>query len=134
MFRVTRPYWLQQQQFHTQLIGALRRLLAAIRYQEQDQEQARNVLDELRLAQERRTEALEAGMGRLENVLEAGVGKLTQKFVVSTRELMKVDNERRSTLERRIGTLEAQVGRLENAYKEFRATQDRRASTDERDE
>ena len=97
MFRVTRPYWFQQRQLYTELIGALRQLLAATRHQE------------------RRTETLEAEVGRLASVFDAGLGKLTQKFVVGTRELMQAHNNVRSTLERRTEALEAKLGRLQAA-------------------
>ena len=97
MFRVTRPYWFQQRQLYTELVGALGQLLAAVRHQE------------------RRTETLEAEIGRLANVFDAGLGKLTQKFVVGTRELMQAHNDVRSTLERRTDALEAELGRLRAA-------------------
>jgi glycosyltransferase involved in cell wall biosynthesis/2-polyprenyl-3-methyl-5-hydroxy-6-metoxy-1,4-benzoquinol methylase len=83
MFRVTRPYWFQQRQFHTELIAALRQFL--------------DVLDGLRVAEERRAEALEDQLDRL-----------TRKFAVSARELTSVDNRLGSGL----GTLQAASGRF----------------------
>ena len=93
MFRVTRPYWFQQRRFHTELIAALRQFL--------------DVLDGLRVAEERRTEALEAA-------LQAEVGqldKLTRKFAVSARELTSVDNRLGSAL----GTIQAASGRFQTS-------------------